>query len=42
MGKNVGMGKDYTIFAKVDGKVAFERWGKDRRIISIVPVEAEA
>ena len=42
MGKNVGMGKDYTIFAKVDGKVAFERWGKDRRIISIVPGEAEA
>ena len=42
MGQNVGMGKDYTIYAKVAGKVAFERWGKDRRTISVYPVEAEA
>ena len=35
-------GRDPPFSAKVDGKVAFERWGKDRRIISIVPVEAEA
>ena len=28
-GENVGMGKDYTIYAKVDGMVKFERWGKD-------------
>ena len=41
-GVNVGMGKDYTIYAKVAGKVAFERWGKDRRTISVYPVEAEA
>lgn len=42
MGQNVGMGKDYTIYAKVAGKVAFERWGKDCRTISVYPVEAEA
>ena len=42
MGQNVGMGKDYTIYAKVAGKVAFERGGKDRRTISVYPVEAEA
>jgi large subunit ribosomal protein L27 len=36
-GRNVGMGRDFTIFAKVDGKVVYERVGKDRRSVSIVP-----
>ncbi|OGP51137.1 MAG: 50S ribosomal protein L27 [Deltaproteobacteria bacterium RBG_13_43_22] len=34
-GENVGLGKDYTIFAKIDGVVTFERWGKDRKRISV-------
>lgn len=38
-GANVGMGRDYTIFAKIDGKVRFGRHGRDERIISIEPLE---
>jgi large subunit ribosomal protein L27 len=34
-GDNVGIGKDYTLFAQKDGVVTFERWGKDRKRISI-------
>ena len=34
-GTNVGMGRDYTLFAKVDGTVKFERLGKDRRQCSV-------
>jgi large subunit ribosomal protein L27 len=34
-GNNVGMGKDFTLFAKIDGMVKFERWGKDRKRVSI-------
>jgi large subunit ribosomal protein L27 len=34
-GENVGMGKDYTLFAKIDGVVHFERAGKTRRKISV-------
>jgi large subunit ribosomal protein L27 len=34
-GENVGVGKDYTIFATKDGVVTFERWGKDRKRISV-------
>lgn len=39
-GHNVGMGRDYTIFAKVDGTVLFERVGRDKKRVSIVPAEA--
>lgn len=36
-GKNAGMGKDYTIFAKVDGRVVFETKGPEKRkYVSIV------
>ncbi len=38
-GDNVGMGRDYTIFAKIDGKVKYERYGKDRKKVSIIPVQ---
>jgi large subunit ribosomal protein L27 len=38
-GRNVGMGKDYTIFAKIEGVVKFERIGKDRKRVSVYPVE---
>ena len=37
-GRNVGVGKDWTLFAKVDGIVAYERLGKDRTKVSINPV----
>jgi len=36
-GNNVGMGKDYTIFALIDGYVKFERYGKDRQKVSVYP-----
>lgn len=41
-GKNVGMGGDFTLFAKIDGEVKFERWGRDRRRVHVVPAEAVA
>ncbi len=41
-GKNVGVGSDYTLFALVDGTVAFERKGRDRKLISVYPAEAGA
>jgi large subunit ribosomal protein L27 len=36
-GRNVGMGRDFTLFAKIDGFVAYERMGKDRRRVSVLP-----
>ena len=38
-GENVGVGKDYTLFALIDGKVKFERMGKDRKKVSVYAVE---
>ena len=38
-GKNVGMGRDYTLFAKIDGIVTYARLGKDRRRARIVPAQ---
>ncbi len=37
-GRNVGRGKDDTLFALIDGLVRFEWKGKGRRAVSIVPV----
>ena len=34
-GKNVGMGKDHTLFAKVTGVVKFERSGRDKKKVSV-------
>lgn len=34
-GINVGLGKDYTIFAKIDGVVKFERFDKKRKKVSV-------
>jgi len=36
-GKGVGMGRDYTIFATIDGTVKFERLGRDRKQVSVYP-----
>ena len=34
-GENVGVGKDYTLFSKIDGTVAFERFGKYRKRVCV-------
>ena len=34
-GQNVGIGRDYTLFAKIDGVVRFERKGKSRQKVSV-------
>lgn len=34
-GENVGLGRDYTLFARIDGVVAFERLGKTRKRVSV-------
>ncbi len=34
-GDNVGMGKDYTLFAKINGIVAFARMGRRRKKVSV-------
>jgi len=36
-GENVGMGKDHTIFATVEGQVNFQRKAQDRVYVSVVP-----
>jgi len=37
-GSNVGMGRDYTLFALIEGTVKFERKDRNRKQVSIVPV----
>lgn len=39
-GRNVGVGNDWTLFSKVDGKVKFERFRGGKRRISVYPEEA--
>lgn len=34
-GNNVGLGKDYTIYAKIDGVVTYERYDKKRKQVSV-------
>jgi large subunit ribosomal protein L27 len=41
-GKNVGMGRDYTLFALIDGTVAFEYKDKMRQKISVYPIPVPA
>ncbi len=36
-GDNVGVGRDYTLFALVDGEVQFQRHGRDRKRVAIIP-----
>lgn len=38
-GENVGMGRDYTLFAKVDGVVRYEKYTRKRRVMTRVHVE---
>lgn len=41
-GENVGMGRDYTLFAKIDGIVQFQRMDRDRKRVAILPVAMSA
>ena len=41
-GKNVGIGRDHTLHALVDGVVVFKKGKKDRSYVSVEPVEAQA
>ena len=38
-GKNVGMGKDHTLYALIDGTVEFRKGRQDRSFVSVVPAE---
>lgn len=38
-GKNVGMGKDHTLFALIKGQVKFERCGRDKKKVSVYEVK---
>ena len=38
-GENVGLGNDHTLYARVSGKLKFERKAKGRRTISVIPAE---
>ncbi len=39
-GVNVGMGKDHTLFALIDGTVNFKKGRKNRSFVSVEPIEA--
>ena len=39
-GTNMGMGKDHTLFALVDGTVNFKVTREDKRVVSVIPAEA--
>ncbi len=41
-GANVGMGRDWTLFAKIDGVVAFERYGRERTRVAVHAAAAAA
>lgn len=38
-GENVGIGDDDTLYAKIDGIVKFDKFGKDKKRVSVVPAE---
>jgi large subunit ribosomal protein L27 len=40
-GENAGLGKDYTIYAKITGRVRFEHETKDKKRVRIIPVATE-
>jgi large subunit ribosomal protein L27 len=40
-GENVGIGKDHTLFALMDGQVDFKKKAKDRSYVSIIPVNKD-
>lgn len=38
-GKNVGMGRDFTLFAKIDGIVRYDRLDKERKRVNVAPAQ---
>jgi large subunit ribosomal protein L27 len=40
-GENVGMGKDHTLFALIDGKVLYKKKANNRSFVSVIPATAE-
>lgn len=40
-GENVGMGRDFTLFSKIDGKVQFSYVRRDKKAINVFPLEGE-
>ena len=41
-GKNVGLGRDYTIFALVEGHVKFQHYSRHQKMVSVIPLEETA
>ena len=41
-GANVKLGRDFTLFATVDGVVKYERQGRDRKKVSVYPAQTSA
>ena len=41
-GDNVGQGKDFTLYALVEGQVKFQRYGRDRKKVTVIPVAPAA
>jgi large subunit ribosomal protein L27 len=41
-GKNVGVGRDFTLFALTDGTVVFRKTREDKTLVSVLPVEVTA
>jgi large subunit ribosomal protein L27 len=41
-GPNVGMGRDYTLYALIEGKVKFQPYSRTQKMVSVVPVETPA
>lgn len=39
-GRNVGIGRDFTLFALIEGTVTFERYDKKRKQVSVYPITA--
>jgi large subunit ribosomal protein L27 len=39
-GKNVGIGKDHTLYAQVDGKVVFQKKRDNKSYVSVEPIQA--
>ena len=40
--KNVGIGKDHTLFSLIDGRVVFRKKADNKSYVSVLPIEAEA
>ena len=41
-GNNVGIGRDHTLFAKIDGRISYNTKAKGRTFVSVLPMTTEA